>query len=412
MKVVKFAYFDEFHCSGPECTDTCCKDWSILLTKKEYMEYKKTNFSPKVKSLIDDAFFRVRNKDLQDDFHYAGMKLNENGECPFLDDDRLCMLQKEKGERILSFTCSTFPRLITTVGEETYICACTVTCSHVVELLMEHPEGLALIEEEYDNSNPYLNKKMYSSPRTLKSWEGYPYYWTIKNAQIDILQNRRFTIPERMLILGFFSRKANDYINQKEGEKIAGLADMLLDNEMCGKIADSLKAPQSDKSAATKSVDILSKMKDCSNNVLNASESLSSDFDLVSDSIDLKAGLNEGKIGLSFNYEKYCKNLSVYREIENNRPYIIENLLVNLVFMQAPDKGIWFNYFTTVIFYNFLKLCIPALLGESRTDKDLALAITNSAKMVLNTHIADKGVLMSFVDNQSYTLPHAAFLIS
>ena len=145
MQVVKFAYFDEFHCTGPECLDSCCKEWSILLTKKEYLDYKKTDFSPKVKDIMENAFFRVRNKELQNDLHYVGMKLKENGDCPFLDDDHLCMLQKEKGEGALSFTCSVFPRLLAAVGDEAYICACSVTCPHVVEILMQHPEGLATI---------------------------------------------------------------------------------------------------------------------------------------------------------------------------------------------------------------------------------------------------------------------------
>ena len=411
MQVVKFAYFDEFHCTGPECLDSCCKEWSILLTKKEYLDYKKTDFSPKVKDTMENAFFRVRNKELQNDLHYVGMKLKENGDCPFLDDDHLCMLQKEKGEGALSFTCSVFPRLLAAVGDEAYICACSVTCPHVVEILMQHPEGLALVEEEYDGSSAFLNRKLYSSPITPKSWEGYPYYWAIKNAQLDILQNRSFTIPERMLILGFFCQKANDYINKNEGEKIAGLANTLLDNEMCKKIADSLKAPQSDVSAATKSVDIIGKMKSCVKNVSDAREQLAASFEKVADSIGYELETINGESTMTFSFEKYCKNLNVYREIEDNRSYIIENLLVNLVFMQALNQGVWFNYFTTVIFYNSLKLCIPALLKENWTDSDLAAAITESAKMVLNTHIADKKILMSFVDNQSYTLPHAAFLI-
>ncbi|MCM1488952.1 MAG: flagellin lysine-N-methylase [Firmicutes bacterium] len=412
MQIVKFSYFDDFHCTGPECLDSCCKGWSILLTKKEYLDCKKTDFSPKVKSVMENAFFRVRDKNLQNEYYYVGMKLNEKDECPFLDSDCLCMIQKEKGEEALSFTCSVFPRLIAAVGDEACICACSATCSHVVEMLMQHPEGLELVEEEYDGSNPYLNRKMYSSASTFKDWEGYPYYWVIKNAQIDILQNRSFTIPERMLILGFFCQKANDYINKKEGDKIAGLANMLLDNEMCREIANSLKAPQSDQSAATKSVDIIYKMKNSSRRVSDASTRLINDFDALAKSIDLSSGMTDGAISMKFNYDKYVQNVSVYRNIENSRPYIIENLLVNLVFMQAPDKGIWFNYFTTVIFYNSLKLCIPALLGENRTDRDLALAISRASKMVLNTRIADRGVLMSFVDHQSYTLPHAAFLIS
>lgn len=414
MEVVKFAYYDDFHCAGPDCIDTCCKEWSIILSKKEYTEYKKTDFSPKVKDLMDKAFIRIRHKDDQNDSCYVEMRLNEKNECVFLGDDRLCMLQKEKGEKILSHTCSVFPRLKSMVGGEVIIYACSLTCPHVAEIMINTSEGLALTEEEYDGKDEYINQGRFSSIPTPKDWVGYPYYWTIKNAQIDILQDRRFTVPERMLILGFFCQKANDYINHKEGEKIAGLANMLLDEEMCRKVADSLKAPQSDASAATKSVDIIMKVKECINNINGVSQLILNNISILEKSIDLRVEkIGNGKnIEFHFDTEKYSKNLEIYRGIENSRPYIIENVLVNDVFMQPLNKGIWANYFTTAVFYNTLKVCIPAFLGENWTDRDLALAITNSAKLLLNTHIIEKGILLNFVDNQSFSLPHAAFLIS
>lgn len=409
MKVVKFAYYDEFRCIGAECKDSCCKNWGISLTKREYLNYKKMDCTPELKSIIDTAFIRLRI----DDSRYAAMKLKENGDCPFLGEDCLCKIQKEMGADALTFVCNIFPRRIYKVGNEAYIYAGDLTCSHVVEILMNHSEGLALVEEEYKGDNPAIEKDLFSGKIIYSHWEGYAYFWVIRNAQLDILQNRNFTIPERMLILGFFSQKADEYIKDNKGEKISGLANMLLDNEVCKKIADSLKAPQSEESSAAKSVDILSKMKYAAKNGSFSNQKIAEHFEQIAKSIDLRTEITENNdLNSFFDRKKYSESLSVYREIENNRPYIIENLLVNLAFTDDPQQGIWANFFALAIFYNTLKLCIPAFLKENWNGRDLALAITYAAKIVLNTHLADKGALVDFINNDSFDLPHAAFLIS
>ena len=117
-------------------------------------------------------------------------------------------------------------------------------------------------------------------------------------------------------------------------------------------------------------------------------------------------------LSVLFNPQKYSDNLKTYREIENTRPYIIENLLVHLAFTDDPQQGIWANFFALAVFYNTLKLCIPAFLKENQSNRDLALAITYTAKMVINTRFADKGTIVDFMNNNSFDLPHAAFLIS
>ncbi len=417
MKVVKFKYYDEFHCIGSECRDSCCKHWEIGLHKREYLDYKKMKCSPKLKEVIGSAFTRLKNpsSDEEKDF-YAVMKLKEDGDCPFHDTDGLCMLQRELGEGVLSCTCTRFPRLQTMVGRDTYIFASSATCPHVIELLMNHPEGLEIIEEEYDGKDKNLNKGMLSATQTPDSWIGYPYFWTLKNAEMDILQNRSFTVQERLLILGFFCKKADEYLENNEGQKIESLYNMMSDNEFCKKVADSLKAPQSDESAAKKSVDAFYRMNDFIKSV-NASPHIKKLFEEVSKGLIVEAvsfGGENGTTTVSATYskEKYFENVALFRKIEEERPYILENILVNQAFITSPTNGIFKNYFALIVFYNTLKICVPAFLKEGWTDSDLALAFTYSAKMILNTHLAEDITVNSFKETGSFDLPHAAFLIS
>ena len=127
---------------------------------------------------------------------------------------------------------------------------------------MQHPEGLEIVEEEYDKKDKYINKGLSSGYSVNKTNKEFPYFWNIINAEVDILQNRNFTFSERMLILGYFCQKANEYVQKDTMDKIPGLAAMLLDNELCRKISDSLKPPYSEGRIASESLNMLIGMRE------------------------------------------------------------------------------------------------------------------------------------------------------
>ena len=141
MHIVKFAYYDDFRCSGSDCTDNCCRYWHIDISKSEYLYYMEMKCSNALRSVIDGAFKRKKEPT---DVCYAEMKLTVEGKCHFLGKDSLCMLQKELGEESLSLTCRVFPRLHMKVGKGTVMQSCSATCCRVTEILMEHPEGLSI----------------------------------------------------------------------------------------------------------------------------------------------------------------------------------------------------------------------------------------------------------------------------
>ena len=410
MQTLKFNCYDEFACTGPECEDSCCKHWKILLTKREYLNFKKLDCSPELKAIINAAFKRTKS---DNELQYAQMDLKADGSCPFLDKDRLCMLQKEKGESALTFVCSTFPRNWEPVGTDVAVFTLTPTCYHVVELLMKHPEGLALIEEEYDGKNKWIDRDYWSKAQLKPDAATYPYIWPIKTAQLDILQNREFTIAERLLILGYYTKKACEYL-ESSPEKLNGLGEMMLDGELCRKIADSLKTSQTDLQAAAKSNDMLFKMtlEARSNNSDHLVVTL---LNVIADSVGLVYEPNdEGNFTVSMNIAACAKNRELYSKLEEERPYIFENLLASIAFAALPKDGmaLWADYFVLAVLYNFFKIGIAAFLSESYTDKELAMAITNIVKILLNAGIAKNKVLLDFALNGTNSLSYVAFLIS
>lgn len=216
-------------------------------------------------------------------------------------------------------------------------------------------------------------------------------------------------------MLGFFSKKADEYIEAGQGEKIESLYNMMLDSEFCKSIADSLKAPQSDEGAAAKSVNGFLKMYQAVRQG-NKPDSLSELFERTAHSInaEFENVLVNGNTNVKFTYNmnQYFKNLEIFRGIEADRGYIFENVLVNMVFVIPPHEGVFKSFFELAMFYNILKISLPAFLKENWSDEDLALAITYSAKMVVNTKMTERVSEKDFVEHDSFDLPHIAFMIS
>lgn len=429
MQTLKFNYYDEFACTGPECEDNCCKHWSIFLTKREYLDYKKMDCSPELKAVINSAFKRNKGGS---DFHYAKMDLKEDGSCHFLGEDGLCMIQKEKGESALTAVCSVFPRNWHQIGKNTAVFTMKPTCYHVVELLMQHPEGLTLVEGEYDNSNKWINKNYWAGKVLNDDAETLPYIWSIKTAQTDILQNRDFTIPERLLILGYYTNKVCEYL-ESSPEKIDQLGAMMLDKELTRKIADSLKANQNAKQSASKSADMLFRITEYVrrvapdshvNNLLNAiAENTGLEFEYtdkgkatisVSEEGDYNVQNLAPECQVTVNLDALSKNFEIYSEIEADRPHIIENLLVNQAFsMFSKNKTeLWADYFALAVLYNFLQFYTAAFLPEHYTDKELAMAVTNIVKIIVNTNLARSVIMNDYARHGANSLSHVAFLIN
>ena len=413
MQTLKFGCYDEFACTGPECEDSCCKHWTISLTKREYLDFKKLDCSPELKAVIDSAFKRVKDGE---DFKYARMELKEDGSCPFLGEDRLCMLQKEKGESALTLVCSSFPRNWAKIGEDAVAFSLTPTCYHVVELLMQHPEGLVLMEEEYGGENRWINKSLWTGVVLNGNEPAFPYIWSIKTAQLDILQNRDFTTAERLLILGYYTQKVCDYL-ENSPEKIGQLGAMMLDKELCRKIADSLKPPQTEQQALAKSTDILFKLTENANKFSSKSRvtRLINLINVIADNVGLKYELIEGSRYATFVNSNVCaENRELYEKLERERPHITENLLVMLAFSRFPKNGeqLWGDYFSLAVLYNFLRYYLAAFLPENFTDKELAMGITNMVKVIINANSATNLTMRDFAEHGMNSLSYVAFLIS
>ena len=106
-------YAGAFRCIGPQCEDTCCGDWDIPVDKVTYREYRQF---PAEKLGVLVSRYVLENPVRSQDKLHAFIHRKQDGSCPFFGSDRLCGIQKEYGTKLLTSTCSLYPRSLTLVN--------------------------------------------------------------------------------------------------------------------------------------------------------------------------------------------------------------------------------------------------------------------------------------------------------
>ena len=90
-------YYHEFSCIAGKCEDTCCAGWQIVIDDKSLKKYKrvKGTFRNRLHNDIDwkEQIFRQYNR-----------------RCAFLNEENLCDIYTEAGEKLFCKTCRQYPR--------------------------------------------------------------------------------------------------------------------------------------------------------------------------------------------------------------------------------------------------------------------------------------------------------------
>ncbi|PDP93082.1 flagellin lysine-N-methylase [Enterobacter cloacae] len=142
-KTIKPIFVCKFHCVGPECLMTCCgRNWSISIDKKTHQKYVLSSRADIASIAKENLVLLRKGKN-----SYSRVKLNEKGECPFVDENKLCMIHRDLGEEALSHTCSTYPRSSTRYQDETRH-TLTLSCPEVVRRVLFDPDAMLLQEQD------------------------------------------------------------------------------------------------------------------------------------------------------------------------------------------------------------------------------------------------------------------------
>ena len=218
MKVLKPDYYEKFQCIANDCNDSCCIGWSISIDKKSYNKYKK----------ISGEFGKVLNKNISknrinnSDLNYGKMKLIL-GKCSFLNEDNLCNIYINLGEKSICNTCKTYPRLINKNGE---ICEknLTLSCPEVARLIISIKDkfGFELNDELIpEGEKDYINKKS-TIDKSL-----YNFLWEVRSFMIEIAQFREIDLWKRLLFIILSEAKFQKLIEEFNYENLPEVIEIL-----------------------------------------------------------------------------------------------------------------------------------------------------------------------------------------
>lgn len=93
MTIYQPDYYDKFQCTASACPMTCCMQWRISVDDKTLLRWPE-EWKKQVKEVEEGHIIR----------------LNKDGMCPFLNEEKLCKIVLKAGEQAISYTCQTFPR--------------------------------------------------------------------------------------------------------------------------------------------------------------------------------------------------------------------------------------------------------------------------------------------------------------
>lgn len=141
--------YQRFKCIGPECEDTCCDGWGVLVDEATYGKYQNPEL-PLVAGKVLSTLVEI-NPARTSAGDFARVKL-EGSRCPALLDG-LCAIQQTLGEENISDLCSMYPRVVSVTGSVLEK-SLHLSCPEAARLVLLDPDAMCL-EEHAGDGQPY-----------------------------------------------------------------------------------------------------------------------------------------------------------------------------------------------------------------------------------------------------------------
>ncbi|WP_353739725.1 flagellin lysine-N-methylase [Yersinia aleksiciae] len=157
----------------------------------------------------------VTRKSLND---WAKICLKDDGNCPYLDEVRLCEVHKRLGGEALSHTCSTYPRSSHRYKIEKFN-TLTLSCPEVTRLVLLDPNAFNMHEETVNQQNYFNTKEI--------NYEGL----LINHYCNQLISIQNENIEENIYAINVFIHHLMNDVNQLE-ERMAMLSSAWSDRVM------------------------------------------------------------------------------------------------------------------------------------------------------------------------------------
>ena len=394
-KDLRPAYYDDFRCLAGECRLTCCKGWNITFDKKDYLSLKRQKGSEELNARLKGGLRRIRRGHFAQSF-YGEFNMDSNV-CPFLREDGLCQLQREKGPDALPEVCRSFPRIESnSIGY--WERSLSPACEGVLALLWDLPDGIEFRSDALPKEQRH--KIVPADEGQLSLW-----FPVVREWCIDRLQDRRFTLPQRIWMMGLGLKELAD--GETDIQRWMAKATLLPES-----IHISDLFPGSAKNEAIFLTCCLRTL--ISIHTVDKVFEKSRDKLLAALKLDLQLGLNQVTIPTDI-YRTIHAN---YKKVLGEHEYFMENLMVSILFhLRMPHmnstEDLWkgyINFCNMYAFYQFLAV-MSCREGVSDYKAELFCLVVLASRALIHSPTRQHQLRDEFFQNDSATLAHMAILL-
>jgi|GEM_PF-6846829 len=211
------SHVQKFKCQ--QCGDCCLQKWRIEIDQKTYEKVKEKYVERGKEQELSSMMQHEENGRISMNFI--------KGRCSALTKETMCTFQKELGHEYLSNTCKVYPRHIA-VSSRGMEFALTFSCNAAAATLDDR-EKIHILEyknggAEFQYMKP--NRAMYYLPQRAVLNEFKRNYYEIEQGFITIMQDRHYTVSERLIMVGMTLGKLLDHqgktISMEEMKKLLG----------------------------------------------------------------------------------------------------------------------------------------------------------------------------------------------
>jgi lysine-N-methylase len=380
--------------------------WKINISKEEYLDYRKIKDN-QLKPIFTKMI--IRNKASKHEFNYAKINMDCDNRCPFLSEKNLCNIQIKLGENKLSKVCSLYPRYINLVDGK-YERSATISCPEIGRIALFNSNGISFEQVEDTGETvktvSYIMNTLKNSSETQLS----KFFWDIRMLGLNLLQNRAYTLEERLIVLGIVYKKIEKLNSNDEIDLIPEMLEKMDTLIQDGTFKRELENIPSNTQFQMVLAKELTDRK--------VTEGVVSERYIEC--------LREALIGLGciedvdyeIMFKKYEENYKEYfTPYFKEKEYILENYLVNEFFKELMPFGyfrsVWDSYIYMCVLYSMLKMHLIGMGGCNKglTD-ELVLKLIQSFSKVVTHNIKYISQIVTLLKDEGYDeLPYMAILV-
>lgn len=358
---MRASYGERFHCVGTACEENCCQGWGISVDRPTFDRYMEVpELAARIGGLaaaqppVSPAILVRLEPTLND---HARIQLLPSGLCPFLDEDKLCGIQKQHGEAYLPEVCASYPRAQRMVFGTTER-ALHLSCPEAARLVLLDPNLLDLGSADLSSPEAQTARAAAIYADFFSNAEGRlraddhassarPHlHLQVRDLVLLLLMDRRYLLWQRLFLLGIFCSRLGqtlDRIHASAGaeakppqipEASAAISDLLADCAILFASATLMPVlsqiqPQPEQQLAT--VFDLLRLRLTGQAIQPRLLNCLQRFEL---------GLNHPAAPAAEQLRRYNEAAALYyRPLMERHPYVLENYLANYVFKNRFPFG-------------------------------------------------------------------------